>query len=210
MELEALARPARLARLAVVILAAVLAAAPGPAVATPVASQDTAEAVVHNGVDGYLADMPTSQLREVTEALVDLVRKDPWKDNQHPLVFFEPAEEAAAEARRADDDDGHVSQPGPGPNPDEYDDLLAAGLGLAPAAHKRSRYYRRYPWKRVTRTRGSYDPDQYNMCNPSREDVIQLLVGLHRAKEGDLGRTIQFCNRKRPAASVFTNIRFIG
>ncbi len=116
--------------------------------------------------------MPTSQLREVTEVLVDLVRKDPWKDNKQPLVFIEPAESVVR-----DEDDGHVSQPGPGPNPDEYDDLVL------PAAHKRSRYYRRYPWKRVTRTRGSYDPDQYNMCNPSREDVIQLLVGLHRAKE---------------------------
>lgn len=186
----------RAAQLAVVLVVVAVLAAPGPAGSSPVPSvQENAEVPSQNGVDGYLADMPSSQLREVTEALVDLVRKDPWKNNKPPLVFIEPASQ--------DEDEGRVSQPGPGPNPDEYDDLFSQ-------VHKRSRYYRRYPWKRVTRTRGSYDPDQYNMCNPSREDVIQLLVGLHRAKEGDLGRTIQFCNRKRPASSVFTNIRFIG
>jgi len=75
---------------------------------------------------------------------------------------------------------------------------------------KRSRYYRRYPWKRVTsRSRNAYDPDAY-LCNPSREDVFQLLLALHEAREGNAGRTINFCNRRRPASAVFTNIRFIG
>ncbi|KAL1458441.1 hypothetical protein WDU94_008595 [Cyamophila willieti] len=48
------------------------------------------------------------------------------------------------------------------------------------------------------------------MCTPSREDVMQLLVALHEARGGANGRTVNFCNRKRPATSIFTNIRFIG
>ncbi|KAI5704166.1 hypothetical protein M8J76_004794 [Diaphorina citri] len=72
---------------------------------------------------------------------------------------------------------------------------------------KRSRYYRKYPWKR--QNGHGYEPDVY-MCTPSREDVVQLLVALHEAREGANGRTVNFCNRKRPATSIFTNIRFIG
>uniref|UniRef100_A0A8D8YB71 Uncharacterized protein n=1 Tax=Cacopsylla melanoneura TaxID=428564 RepID=A0A8D8YB71_9HEMI len=72
---------------------------------------------------------------------------------------------------------------------------------------KRSRYYRKYPWKRQNGQ--GYEPDVY-MCTPSREDVVQLLVALHEAREGANGRTVNFCNRKRPATSIFTNIRFIG
>jgi hypothetical protein len=76
---------------------------------------------------------------------------------------------------------------------------------------KRSRYYRRYPWKRQNgHHRTQYaDASQY-MCNPTREDVFQLLVALHEARDGNFGRTVNFCNRKRPASSVFTNIRFLG
>lgn len=72
---------------------------------------------------------------------------------------------------------------------------------------KRSRYYRKYPWKR--QNGHAYEPDVY-MCTPSREDVVQLLVALHEAREWANGRTVNFCNRKRPATSIFTNIRFIG
>ncbi|XP_011498831.1 PREDICTED: uncharacterized protein LOC105362969 [Ceratosolen solmsi marchali] len=41
---------------------------------------------------------------------------------------------------------------------------------------KRSRYYRRYPWKRQnSRSYNSMDYDPYNACNPTRNDVFQLL-----------------------------------
>ncbi|GLG97050.1 Uncharacterized protein GBIM_03893, partial [Gryllus bimaculatus] len=89
--------------------------------------------------------------------------------------------------------------------------LLAAQDG---AVGKRSRYYRRYPWKRQPGRGGGASPavdyDNPYLCNPTREDVFQLLVALHEARAGNLGRTVSFCNRRRPAASVFTNIRFLG
>jgi hypothetical protein len=76
---------------------------------------------------------------------------------------------------------------------------------------KRSRYYRRYPWKRqnVRYRPQNMDANPY-MCNPTRDDVFQLLVALHEAREGNNGRTVKFCNRKRPANTIFTNIRFLG
>ncbi|KAJ9573986.1 hypothetical protein L9F63_008644 [Diploptera punctata] len=76
---------------------------------------------------------------------------------------------------------------------------------------KRSRYYRRYPWKRQNgRQRTQYADSSRYMCNPTREDVFQLLVALHEAREGNTRRTVNFCNRKRPAGAIFTNIRFLG
>ncbi|KAL1123877.1 hypothetical protein AAG570_001647 [Ranatra chinensis] len=74
---------------------------------------------------------------------------------------------------------------------------------------KRSRYYRRYPWKRQNGRNSGYDPDGY-LCSPSREDVFQLLMAIHEARNGNHEKTLNFCNRKRPAKAVFTNIRFVG
>ncbi|XP_015591879.1 uncharacterized protein LOC107266173 [Cephus cinctus] len=81
-----------------------------------------------------------------------------------------------------------------------------------PTVWKRSRYYRRYPWKRQnSRSRNSYDYDSSRyLCTPTREDVFQLLVALHDARQGNKSRTVNFCNRRRPAGAVFTNIRFLG
>ncbi|XP_069687500.1 uncharacterized protein [Periplaneta americana] len=80
-----------------------------------------------------------------------------------------------------------------------------------PVPWKRSRYYRRYPWKRQNgRHRAQYADANRYMCNPTREDVFQLLVALHEAREGNTRRTVNFCNRKRPASTIFTNIRFLG
>lgn len=76
---------------------------------------------------------------------------------------------------------------------------------------KRSRYYRRYPWKRHSRNRGSnYEPEIRYACTPSKEDVFKLLVGLHENRNGNQHKTVHFCNRKRPAKAIFTNIRFLG
>lgn len=178
----------------ILFVGAVLAGLAAPGRASPI--HEHAQAQAHAGVPDVgvpLAAMTDSELQWVRDYLVDLIRDDPWQDNKMPLLYVEPQP-------------GSAPQPGPGPNPEDAEDAENA-LEAMPV--KRSRYYRRYPWKRVSRNRGTYDPDLY-MCNPSREDVIQLLVGLHRAREGDTGRTINFCNRKRPASSVFTNIRFIG
>jgi hypothetical protein len=107
-----------------------------------------------------------------------------WDSDQMPLLYVED-----------------VNGNGDG---SEEDDALSVPW-------KRSRYYRRYPWKRQNgRHRSQYaDVNQY-MCNPTREDVFQLLVALHEAREGNTGRTVNFCNRKRPASTIFTNIRFLG
>nr|UES72916.1 RFLamide [Carausius morosus] len=108
------------------------------------------------------------------------------EDGEGPLVYVE------------DDDDNDP----PPPPPQSYD---------VPLPWKRSRYYRRYPWKRQNGRGRTYraDDNRY-MCNPSREDVFQLLVALHEARAGNTGRTVNFCNRKRPASAIFTNIRFLG
>lgn len=55
-----------------------------------------------------------------------------------------------------------------------------------------------------------YEAEARYLCVPSREDVYKLLVGLHENRNGNHHKTIQFCNRKRPAKAVFTNIRFLG
>ncbi|XP_058987364.1 uncharacterized protein LOC131800597 [Musca domestica] len=75
---------------------------------------------------------------------------------------------------------------------------------------KRSRYYRRYPWKRHNRNRSTYEPELRYACTPTKEDVFKLLVNLHENRNGKNGKTINFCNRKRPAKAIFTNIRFLG
>ncbi|KAL5281103.1 hypothetical protein ACFFRR_004868 [Megaselia abdita] len=88
---------------------------------------------------------------------------------------------------------------------EEYDSMSAVS-----APEKRSRYYRRYPWKRHSRNRGTYDPDIKYACTPSKDDVFKLLIGLHHNRNGNQRKTVNFCNRKRPAKAIFTNIRFLG
>lgn len=56
----------------------------------------------------------------------------------------------------------------------------------------------------------SYEADQRYLCVPSRDDVFKLLVGLHENRNGNQHKTVNFCNRKRPAKAIFTNIRFLG
>ncbi|KAK0178734.1 hypothetical protein PV327_007597 [Microctonus hyperodae] len=55
---------------------------------------------------------------------------------------------------------------------------------------KRSRYYRRYPWKRQNnRTRKGLEYESLYLCKPSREDVFKLLVALHDVRQGNKTRT---------------------
>ncbi|KAH8385406.1 hypothetical protein KR200_011368 [Drosophila serrata] len=103
---------------------------------------------------------------------------------------------------------------------EDYADLENAvqDLVLGQSKPKRSRYYRRYPWKRHNKNRGSYmnsinsnyEPELRYACTPSKEDIFKLLVNLHENRKGNHSKTVNFCNRKRPAKAVFTNIRFLG
>eukprot|EP00099_Drosophila_melanogaster_P018133 NP_609146.3 uncharacterized protein Dmel_CG7191, isoform A [Drosophila melanogaster] len=103
---------------------------------------------------------------------------------------------------------------------EDYADLENAvqDLVLGQSKSKRSRYYRRYPWKRHNKNRGSYmnsinsnyEPELRYACTPSKEDIFKLLVNLHENRKGNHSKTVNFCNRKRPAKAVFTNIRFLG
>ncbi|XP_033212228.1 uncharacterized protein LOC117169827 [Belonocnema kinseyi] len=81
-----------------------------------------------------------------------------------------------------------------------------------PAVKKRSRYYRRYPWKRKnasSRSAYDYNNTQY-LCTPSKKEVYELLVALHSARQGSKPERLHFCNRHRQPGIVFSNLRFLG
>lgn len=112
-----------------------------------------------------------------------------------PVVYIEDS--SGKEAEDGSDGDSGIVVKG-------EDDLTGNG-------NKRSgRYYRRYPWKRQNSRSRTYDADARYLCVPSRDDIYKLLVGLHENRTGNHQRTINFCNRKRPAKAIFTNIRFLG
>ncbi|KAH8293068.1 hypothetical protein KR044_000484 [Drosophila immigrans] len=137
-------------------------------------------------------------------ALLMKMLEDPNLDTL-PLVYVEEEEPAAITAVAANVD---------------YPELETGlqSLVLGQSKPKRSRYYRRYPWKRHNRNRGSYmnsinsnyEPELRYACTPSKEDIFKLLVNLHENRKGNHSKTVNFCNRKRPAKAVFTNIRFLG
>lgn len=55
-----------------------------------------------------------------------------------------------------------------------------------------------------------YDPEARYICTPTRDEIFRLLVGLHETHSGNHKKQVNFCNRKRPAKAIFTNIRFLG
>ncbi|KAJ8952518.1 hypothetical protein NQ318_003314, partial [Aromia moschata] len=112
----------------------------------------------------------------------------PWPKGISPLLYVE--NNLAEEEEEAENN----------LEPDEYQNLSSM-----PA--KRTRYYRKYPWKRQN---SRYEPGNRFLCTPSKEDVYRLLVALHEARQGNRDRVVNFCNRKRPAYAIFTNIRFLG
>ncbi|XP_034100372.1 uncharacterized protein LOC117565396 isoform X2 [Drosophila albomicans] len=129
-------------------------------------------------------------------ALLMKMLEDPTLDTL-PLVYVEEEEPAAITAVAGNDD---------------YPELETGlqSLVLGQTKPKRSRYYRRYPWKRHNRNRNNYEPELRYACTPSKEDIFKLLVNLHENRKGNHSKTVNFCNRKRPAKAVFTNIRFLG
>uniref|UniRef100_A0A182WHE6 Secreted protein n=1 Tax=Anopheles minimus TaxID=112268 RepID=A0A182WHE6_9DIPT len=137
-----------------------------------------------------------------------------------PIVYIEDAAGKAGPARRvteADEDDTVDDGASDDDDVDGDDGQLSAVGGklrtepFTPNGGKRSgRYYRRYPWKRQNARSRPYDAEARYLCVPSREDVFKLLVGLHENRIGNHQKTVNFCNRKRPAKAIFTNIRFLG
>lgn len=130
-----------------------------------------------------------------SELLMRLLEQMP--EGPLPVVYIEDSAGKGAESGdgSASDDDGVV----------EGDDQLTGN-----GSKRSGRYYRRYPWKRQNSRSRTYDADARYLCVPSREDIFKLLVGLHENRTGNHQRTINFCNRKRPAKAIFTNIRFLG
>ncbi|XP_049287854.1 uncharacterized protein LOC125766178 [Anopheles funestus] len=134
-----------------------------------------------------------------------------------PIVYIEDATGKAGPARRVTEDGDDDTMDGGASEADDEDgeDEPVGGRirtePFTPNGGKRSgRYYRRYPWKRQNARSRTYDAEARYLCVPSREDVFKLLVGLHENRIGNHQKTVNFCNRKRPAKAIFTNIRFLG
>ncbi|VEN52525.1 unnamed protein product [Callosobruchus maculatus] len=108
----------------------------------------------------------------------------PWPKDSSPLIYVEENQQSAL------------------PNNVEQNTLTE----YSGVPKKRTRYYRKYPWKRQN---SRYDPENF-ICNPSKEEVYELLMALHEARHGYREKVIDFCSRKRPAFNVYTNIRYLG
>uniref|UniRef100_A0A182QUT6 Secreted protein n=1 Tax=Anopheles farauti TaxID=69004 RepID=A0A182QUT6_9DIPT len=111
------------------------------------------------------------------------------------------------------DDDADSDNGGTGDDKDDDDGIgriRTEQLFTANGGKRSGRYYRRYPWKRQNARSRTYDAEARYLCVPSRDDVFKLLVGLHENRIGNHQKTVNFCNRKRPAKAIFTNIRFLG
>ncbi|BFF95685.1 uncharacterized protein DMAD_13035 [Drosophila madeirensis] len=144
-------------------------------------------------------------------ALLMKMLEDPTLETL-PLVYVEVEDEQHQQLP-----EGMIAS---APAQDDYAEMenTVQDLVLGQSKPKRSRYYRRYPWKRHNKNRGSYmnsinsnyEPELRYACTPSKEDILKLLINLHENRKGNHSKTVNFCNRKRPAKAVFTNIRFLG
>ncbi|XP_060518559.1 uncharacterized protein LOC132697664 [Cylas formicarius] len=112
----------------------------------------------------------------------------PWPEGSSPLLYIEKDDDQVVRSELDDVGDGGTLE------------LEDPGLRA-----KRTRYYRKYPWKRQN---NRYEPSY--VCTPKKDDVFRLLMALHGERNGQRGQFVDFCNRKRPATFVFTNIRFLG
>lgn len=136
----------------------------------------------------FLKEMEDEKLEKLGNILAKLLLI-PWPQGSSPLVYVEQSS--------VEEDNPIVQDDQDYPN----------DLYYRPSYTKRTRYYRRYPWKRQN---SRYDAENKYLCQPSKDDVFRLLVALHDARNGNRGHVVNFCNRKRPAASVFNHIRFVG
>ncbi|XP_035776277.1 uncharacterized protein LOC118458175 isoform X2 [Anopheles albimanus] len=117
-----------------------------------------------------------------------------------PIVYVE---DAAGTGLEAEDDIGSDEST-------DDEDGIVAHLFTSNGGKRAGRYHRGYPWKRQNVRSRPYDDARF-LCVPSRDDVFKLLIGLHENRVGNQQqKSISFCNRKRPAKAIFTNIRFLG
>ncbi|XP_023310262.1 uncharacterized protein LOC108907214 [Anoplophora glabripennis] len=126
------------------------------------------------------------KLEKIDSILTSLLIS-PWPHGISPILYVENNPVSVEDELLSDT-----------PTPDE---------SLHPVPPKRTRYYRKYPWKRQN---SRYEPGNRFICTPSKDDVYRLLVALHEARQGNRDRMVNFCNRKRPAYAIYTNIRFLG
>ncbi|GJQ67213.1 hypothetical protein Trydic_g8119 [Trypoxylus dichotomus] len=137
-----------------------------------------------------------SKLQQLANYLTYVLLR-PWPISGLPLLYVENYP-AGLESQEQNQDMSALDENG-----------NADGEPMSQLLYKRSRYYRKYPWKRQN-SRETYEAENRYLCQPSKDDVFRLLVALHEARQGNRGHTIHFCNRKRPASAIFTNIRFLG
>ncbi|XP_045121283.1 uncharacterized protein LOC123510319 [Portunus trituberculatus] len=53
--------------------------------------------------------------------------------------------------------------------------------------------------------------NEYQMCRPSRREMLALLLALHEVRQGrNTGTLVRLCNTHTRPASLDTNIRFMG
>ncbi|XP_034950588.1 uncharacterized protein [Chelonus insularis] len=136
--------------------------------------------------DLQVKELDDVDIKKFSNLLISLLNQPTWAN---PLVVVE---DPLLDESDGDDDDEGLNE-------------------LEIPFEKRSRYYRQYPGKRQNyRSRNSFDYESLHVCTPSREDVFQLLVALHDVRQGNKSRTVNFCKRRRPVGTVFTNIRFLG
>ncbi|XP_050712657.1 uncharacterized protein LOC126996327 [Eriocheir sinensis] len=61
------------------------------------------------------------------------------------------------------------------------------------------------------RTGSSRDVEEYQVCRPSRREVVALLLALHEVRQGrNPDAMVSLCNILAHPASLDTNIRFLG
>ncbi|XP_030767861.1 uncharacterized protein LOC115891523 [Sitophilus oryzae] len=157
---------------------------------------DSSDHISDDGNNHLKVDQPNPELnedkvKEMSNVLAKLLLL-PWPQGASPLLYVEEPHESIDELRQEIFDQA------------EPNDIVNE-QEIRPIAPKRSKYYRKYPWKRQN---NRYEPAY--MCIPKKDDVFRLLVALHSERNGKRGQLVDFCNRKRPASLVFTNIRFVG
>ncbi|XP_065164228.1 uncharacterized protein [Atheta coriaria] len=141
-----------------------------------------------SGLSANIENQQEEKLLRMGNYLAEMLLM-PWDGKGLPLLYVEEEEPSSSSS---------------------IENVLNSGEDFRELSpRKRSRFYRKYPYKRQN-ARQNYDAENRYLCQPSREDVYRLLVALHDSRQGGQGRNINFCNRKRPAKAIFTNIRFMG
>ncbi|CAG9862823.1 unnamed protein product [Phyllotreta striolata] len=137
----------------------------------------------------------------------------PWPNGQSPIMYIETPKTPPYFINEANDDV-------------EEEEESIGDNEIGPVPSKRMRYYRKYPWKRensgfVPRGKSEFDicqtqacrynPENPFICYPSKYEIHNLIMALHNTRySGYKSPSVDFCNRKRPAHTILTNMHFSG